>query len=818
MASRLPPSPSLSPSRGFYRSVQESPALGFRGTAATQATVAVGSVFSASTLAHAPSASASCPAARHTKSASDLGIRPCLGRYDPTRIVGGTVRNVSPPPSGGHRELLTAPQRTYTPFAPSQALRSTSPSNGKAPPPFNSQAYSPRASPVLRSCSVERRAPQWSAVAFPSDSAPRSPLSHSVAASTTQLSRPGVSQPLHTGSLVCSPGPASWTSARGATRMQTPGSKRRSVSQNSEGHGACGLDLLSARVSTTTDKHYEARSSGTQSSRRAPSHPYLQVVPNSSVPADSAYEAQVSNARNSLLQHIHNVQKEIMRLQEEQRAKQAGLASQTATGMSASVPQSASAQPTSVHTTVTARSVAGATMTSSTIKAEASKPVAAGENETTLYEPDVLTQSFPASKVQPQLQARSQVPPSPVAVAHSDARAKRRSDSGLADQLDPQGSLSRDVPQQRPRAPVHHCAARIQRAWRISRWRRKFVSFSERKMGWVGTLDWLQQHNLLYGTELADPEDVRWWMQHRADAPLDSEVDPWGSTKLRDHLNKMWYGRTTEELEAERWLQAQQEQQRLTEDVYIHHGVVHQEPCILQDTSSRSARQWQLEPTLAHGSTSLLPDGSARGVAPVVAGANGTHVWTTASASAAGAASAREGASWSASGEPLRSPTTTERAIGATTRQQQQQRGSTPLLSKSTSLSPRREAVFPRASQPSPTVSSGRPTRSLLASGAPPPSAKHSAQSPLQSQRSARTTTATLQSARQSTLQAPTQASAAAARPRSPMQSHRAGAGGQSARLSLHGQQQSQPLRPVPAAAPTSAGQPATARAAGVRR
>lgn len=99
----------------------------------------------------------------------------------------------------------------------------------------------------------------------------------------------------------------------------------------------------------------------------------------------------------------------------------------------------------------------------------------------------------------------------------------------------------------RPFVAEHHAACRIQRAWKISRWRRKFLDFSEHEVGWVGTLDWLQQQNLLYGTELADPEDVRWWMQQRTGAPLDREVDPWGCSKLRDHLNKMWYGRIVED-------------------------------------------------------------------------------------------------------------------------------------------------------------------------------------------------------------------------------------------------------------------------------
>lgn len=102
---------------------------------------------------------------------------------------------------------------------------------------------------------------------------------------------------------------------------------------------------------------------------------------------------------------------------------------------------------------------------------------------------------------------------------------------------------------QQPMA-IHHAAARIQRVWRLSRWRRSFISFSAHKVGWVGSIEWLRNRNMLYGTELAEPEDVDWWLEQRALAPLDREVDPWGCTKLRDHLNKMWYGLTTEELQA----------------------------------------------------------------------------------------------------------------------------------------------------------------------------------------------------------------------------------------------------------------------------
>lgn len=119
----------------------------------------------------------------------------------------------------------------------------------------------------------------------------------------------------------------------------------------------------------------------------------------------------------------------------------------------------------------------------------------------------------------------------------------------------------------RPLRLVHHAAARIQRAWRISNWRRKFVSLSVNQLGWLGSLAWLQEQNLLYGTELADEEDATWWMDQRQVAPLDQEVDPWGAMKLRDHLDRMWYGMTSEEMaqqemEQKKLLEQQQQQQQ----------------------------------------------------------------------------------------------------------------------------------------------------------------------------------------------------------------------------------------------------------------
>lgn len=95
--------------------------------------------------------------------------------------------------------------------------------------------------------------------------------------------------------------------------------------------------------------------------------------------------------------------------------------------------------------------------------------------------------------------------------------------------------------------PKHFAAQRIQRAWKISRWRRVFTADCKRELGWLGSLDWLQRHNMLYGTELAETEDLEWWYHQQAGAPLDYEVDPWGCRKLREHLNRMWFGAASPE-------------------------------------------------------------------------------------------------------------------------------------------------------------------------------------------------------------------------------------------------------------------------------
>lgn len=92
----------------------------------------------------------------------------------------------------------------------------------------------------------------------------------------------------------------------------------------------------------------------------------------------------------------------------------------------------------------------------------------------------------------------------------------------------------------RPGVYVHFAASRIQRAWRISRWRRAFALFAEHQAGWVGSLDWLHRNNMIYGTEVAEQEDEEGWCHEKYVAAPDAEVDPWGNNQLRQHLQKMW--------------------------------------------------------------------------------------------------------------------------------------------------------------------------------------------------------------------------------------------------------------------------------------
>ncbi|KAF4676544.1 molybdenum cofactor biosynthesis protein [Perkinsus olseni] len=59
-------------------------------------------------------------------------------------------------------------------------------------------------------------------------------------------------------------------------------------------------------------------------------------------------------------------------------------------------------------------------------------------------------------------------------------------------------------------------------------------------VGFLASLNWLRKHNMLYGIELADPSDTKHWNAAHRTAPKDSEIDPWGHQRLREHLDRIW--------------------------------------------------------------------------------------------------------------------------------------------------------------------------------------------------------------------------------------------------------------------------------------
>eukprot|EP00929_Paragymnodinium_shiwhaense_P013025 TRINITY_DN120889_c0_g1_i1.p1 TRINITY_DN120889_c0_g1~~TRINITY_DN120889_c0_g1_i1.p1 ORF type:complete len:966 (-),score=196.44 TRINITY_DN120889_c0_g1_i1:109-2958(-) len=208
------------------------------------------------------------------------------------------------------------------------------------------------------------------------------------------------------------------------------------------------------------------------------------------------------------------------------------------------------------------------------------------------------------------------VPASPASAAGRGFPAKPRSSStGRGGGPAVTNGISASTPQQQAKANAtanarrapHLAATRIQRAWKIQRWRRCFYNFSERQARWVGSLDWLQHHNLLYGTELADSEDIRWWMQQRGSAPLDREVDPWGSERLLEHLGRMWYGTSasTKEQQQQQVVQQQKQQQQ------------QQQAAAAAAESGRSAQRgrseqrWSSEAELGYASGHAMHQGSA---------------------------------------------------------------------------------------------------------------------------------------------------------------------------------------------------------------
>jgi len=216
---------------------------------------------------------------------------------------------------------------------------------------------------------------------------------------------------------------------------------------------------------------------------------------------------EVAKLKSTLMQQIQSVQKEIQRAEHERQERQNDRSSRRQVSQPSRISQVGQATPAAPapQSTMTSQRAAAATRIQSYWRRQ-------------------------------RLAGRSAAKDAPPQEAALDADAQ---------------TLNMMQSQSAPKPALNHAARRIQRAWKLSRWRRVFVAYCRRDLGWVGSLDWLQRHNMLYGTELAEQEDLDWWSQQQAGAPLDYEVDPWGCKKLRDHLNRMWYGYTPEEQQQE---------------------------------------------------------------------------------------------------------------------------------------------------------------------------------------------------------------------------------------------------------------------------
>uniref|UniRef100_A0A7S4RCB3 Uncharacterized protein n=1 Tax=Alexandrium monilatum TaxID=311494 RepID=A0A7S4RCB3_9DINO len=171
-------------------------------------------------------------------------------------------------------------------------------------------------------------------------------------------------------------------------------------------------------------------------------------------------------------------------------------------------------------------------------------------------------------------------------------------------------AVSPECTGRKPFTAVHTAASRIQQSWRVHKWRRRFVEHSAREVGWLGSLEWLQRHSLLYGTELADSEDVKWWTRHRAYAPLDSEVDPWGCTKLREHLHRIWYGNRPSEDAQEPPRDRHREQERSREPGRNQRGLQR------QSEASTSQGRLLLQPYAGASASTRSPPRTERAIGP----------------------------------------------------------------------------------------------------------------------------------------------------------------------------------------------------------
>eukprot|EP00931_Biecheleriopsis_adriatica_P065664 TRINITY_DN40155_c0_g1_i1.p1 TRINITY_DN40155_c0_g1~~TRINITY_DN40155_c0_g1_i1.p1 ORF type:complete len:717 (+),score=117.00 TRINITY_DN40155_c0_g1_i1:114-2264(+) len=504
-----------SPGRQTGRTITQSPAVGFR-----------------TMLGGHQAPAAAVTIVRSTKSMSDLQQSQAgVGRYDPSRIVAaaaaGGVRGGSPPPRASPRvgsvvgrlpegaavspsSNVVATQFTPAPATPRQTTRSSlsqyapispGPANtqvGHGQPPSMRRTLASSSTPgsanapataaiwqgAVRCSSADRHYLQYASTPTSAAGAScRGRQSHA-----TPESGPSVSHMLSARARVSPDRLPSWKNSGNApvATGNRPSSLMRMQPHRSSSalSGSPGADAVPSQVVPTRRA----------ASMAIPSHNALGL----DVPQD-----EVAKLRNSLMQQIQSVQKEIQRVENQRHH---------AWTSRAEAPRSQEVSPVSRKS--------GGESSNSAMRVSAAVRI---------------------QRCWRKMRALA---------------AQRAAAAAAAAAQMTQSSASKPREASRSRLPAkHHAAKRIQRAWKLSRWRRVFIAYSRRDLGWVGSLDWLQRHNMLYGTELAEQEDLDWWSQQQDGAPLDYEVDPWGCKKLRDHLNKMWYGYTTEELQ-------QQEQRR----------------------------------------------------------------------------------------------------------------------------------------------------------------------------------------------------------------------------------------------------------------
>eukprot|EP00418_Pyrodinium_bahamense_P036163 CAMPEP_0179202448 /NCGR_PEP_ID=MMETSP0796-20121207/100840_1 /TAXON_ID=73915 /ORGANISM="Pyrodinium bahamense, Strain pbaha01" /LENGTH=601 /DNA_ID=CAMNT_0020907169 /DNA_START=105 /DNA_END=1907 /DNA_ORIENTATION=- len=423
------------------------------------------------------------------------------------------------------------------------------------------------------------------------------------------------------------------------------------------------------------------------------------------MPPNGCEAAQMAHVRDSLLQHIQSVQKEITRLQAERERAQ-----RSAQVLTCSPRVSLRAVPASLEQTssASARLLENGVQWQSDLQATTCSSSGGGAACSTSGASIAVTKTSTAAAIAAAARIQrfwrkkaTRCKCDTVSAGPDLTDASTQDTLGQSETVATGTIQSPEMRCPHAFAALNHAAARIQRAWKVSRWRRTFVAYSEQKVGWVGSLEWLQQRNMLYGTELAEPEDVRSWYENRADAPLDREVDPWGCTKLRDHLNKMWYGLTTEELQA-RYEELDREQQL---EASACAAAATQEQLQLQQAWQPQVQQaWPpAELQMQQGRQVLHRlDAQAQNL-------SGTHA-------------------------SLRSPLRTERASMARLTAASSPAEMAAAGGKAASLSPRREARWVKGE----LTGHGRGSMKLL--GAPPPSATSFA-SPSQVHRSTRLST-----------------------------------------------------------------------------